>query len=147
MDHSMVTPSFIKQYDTFNDWKTKVLLKAERECRQLRMGGVPYSPPVTVAMQKIILWKHVLSRVKGGKYSVSYIRRLERRTGVKVPRMDQLTEEIVVLHLKTAYNSYREVKTDAQAKRMTFLEDLASAQALAGNTSYSGTLKAWSIVK
>ena len=38
MDPSMVAPSFIKQYDTFNDWRTKVLLQAERECRHLRMG-------------------------------------------------------------------------------------------------------------
>ena len=81
MDPAQVTPALVRRYNSFNEWRTKVLLRAEKKCRQLRMGGVPYSPEVAVAMKVIILWKHVLSRVKGGRYSIHHIQRLEKFTG------------------------------------------------------------------
>jgi hypothetical protein len=69
MGSEPVLPYVIQQYNMFNEWRSKTLLRAEKDCRSLKMGGVPYSPAVAVAMKAIVLWKHVLSRVKGGKYS------------------------------------------------------------------------------
>ena len=137
----VVTDSTARKYDAMDYWRTTTLLKAEKYCRKLNMGGVPYSPQVTVAMKSIILWKHILSRVKGRKFSVRYIQRLERETGTTVPAISVLTEEYAQLQLKSSYSQYFSIKQDASRRRVTFLEDLAAAHAQSNQRSVANNLQ------
>lgn len=137
-----ITPSIVRRYDEFNKWRRTELLKMEKLCRPLKMGGVPYSPDITVAMKTITLWGQRLRRIRGGKVSVRYLHRLESCTGEPSPDWSILTEEVVISRVKEAYKNYYALIRDSKGRRATFLEDLATAKAAAGDLSVAGHLKA-----
>lgn len=141
MDSAQVTSSVVRRYNEFNTWRSDVLLQAEQQCRQLRMGGVPFSPQVTTAMLTIEFWKYALNRRTGGKYSVRYFQRLERDVGVAYHDWVSLSLHDLKDKLSEAYRNYGKVKMDAREHRNSFLEELAMAQAEAGDGNVSAAIK------
>jgi len=141
MDSTQVTPLVVRRYNEFNTWRSEVLLRAEQQCRKLRMGGVPFSPRVTTAMLTIEFWKYALNRRTGGKYSVRYFKRLERDVGVSYHEWGGLSLQDLQAKLSEAYRHYGKVKLDARDHRNSFLEELAMAQAAAGDGNVSAAIK------
>ena len=141
LEPSQANTAVVQQYDVFNTWRSSILRTAEDKCRPLRMGGVPYSPPVTEAMDTIMLWKQVLSRKTNGKFSVRYIQQMEKDSGVSVREWATMSVEAVKVKLREAYSNYGRIKASARDRRNSFLEDLASAQAASGNTKVSSVLR------
>ena len=81
---------------------------AEKNCRKLRMGGVPYSPTSQALRNQIALWDMLLQVSKGLKVSPKRIRRLVKKTGEK--DCWQLSEEELTAKRKEARATYKEFK-------------------------------------
>ena len=72
------TPRLQRKFEYLQRERMKLILQAEKACRKLHMGEVPWSKTLQAAMDTITLWKVVLSRNKGTRVSTRYIRRLKK---------------------------------------------------------------------
>ena len=87
------------------------------------MGNIPFSPELKRAMLKKELWKAVLTKKQGCKYSKSKLKRLEKTLLLK-DTMKLSTKETKE-ELKKAIKEYKKIKKEAKEKRVTFLEGRA----------------------
>ena len=55
---------------------------ADKRCRKLRMGGVPFSLELAAARSKIELWKTVVSWKMGKKPNMKHLQRLEKKNNL-----------------------------------------------------------------
>ena len=102
--------------------------RADKKCRKLCMGGVPFSPEFQIHHSTIELWRAVMTKKRGGRYSSSKLKRLEARTNIH--NSMQTSQREVEEKLKRAYKDYWTFKKDAKKARSTWLEGLANAIAI-----------------
>ena len=106
---------------------------ADKRCRKLRMRcSTPCSPVLTKAGIAIELWKAVITKKTGCKYSTSKLKRLEKKVGVTNSLHHTLQE--AKAKLKIAINQHKELKKNAAKLRKTFLEEKAQAIADEGTS-------------
>jgi hypothetical protein len=96
---------------------------ADKRCRKLCMGEVPFSPELSAARSQIKLWKAVISWKMGTKHNMKYIQRLERKTNIQGSRATTLAE--AKNHRKEAYKRYWDIKRQAKELRQEFLQKKA----------------------
>ncbi len=113
------------EYDAILKQRRQAIEYADRHCRKLTMGHVPYSPEVSIAGAKIELWKGVITKKKHAKYSQGKLRRLEKKIGIR--NSLHATLEEAETNLKAAINEYKRLKKNAKQLRKTFLETKAEA--------------------
>jgi len=116
------------------------VLYAEKKCRKLNTGAVPFSIEAKEAAQLIELWNNVIRKKRGWNISSKYIRRLAKRCKIKINVM-QLTVEDCENERKLARKGYSNVKKEADLKRDQYIDGLAALHASKGNTSKSNILK------
>ena len=120
---SPLTKAQAKEYENLLTLKRKGIEYADKKCRKLRMGAVPYSDSIKQAGVRIELWKAVITKKTGTKYSMTKLRRLEKKAGIKQSMGRTLTQ--AKNELKEAEKKYKEKKKIAEALRETFLEKRA----------------------
>ena len=106
---------------------------AERKCRKLRMGNVPFSPALEVERKKISLWIAVKKKKLGCKSSTRNIIKLGNIVGIENPMQYSLEE--VQQRLQQAKKDYYSKKPHVQTLRNTFLEQRATAMAEVSNSN------------
>jgi hypothetical protein len=89
-----------QQYESNLIMRNKGILLAEKQCWKLRMGMVPFSDELNVARMKIQLWKAVITKKRGCKYSNNKLRCLEQATGLKQTLHLTLEENEHILNTK-----------------------------------------------
>ena len=52
-------------YEDLDEKITRCTQKAEKKCRKLFMGGVPYSPELAMHLNQINLWRLLIRKKKG----------------------------------------------------------------------------------
>ena len=124
---SPMTPQMLRRYNHLQDMRHKGLKAAERQCRKLKMGGIPWSRTLQLAMDTICLWKAVLSRKQGTRVSTRFITRLEKQVNIRNSPHCSLIKASDNLH--EAYKKYYALKKDADQLRETWLRDLAAIKA------------------
>ena len=96
---------------------------ADKHCRKLTMGQVHFSPCIKTAGANIALWKGVIKKKKGCKFSMSRIRSLEKQAGCK--QSMHLSIEEATSKLDDAQTKYNRLKKNSKALRVKFLEQKA----------------------
>ena len=97
--HHPLTPAQIDEYETIDKFITECCLTAEKRCRKVRAGNVPFSPIVDTAAKTIYLWSLILSKMRGAKVSTSLIRRLAKKCEITID-MSLSYEDVRILRNK-----------------------------------------------
>ena len=109
--HQPLTPAQIQEYERIDSFITECCLTAEKRCRKVRVGNIPFSPIVDTAAKTIYLWSLILSKMRGTKVSTSLIRRLAKKCEITVDM--SLTYEDVRLLRNKAIKRYKQLKPNA----------------------------------
>ena len=117
---------------------TNAVRYAEKRCRKLKFGEVPYTPQLSMAGKTINLWNNVIRKKKGCKISSRYINRIAKKLGIQKPMTLSLSDCEKERKLISA--EYRKIKKDAQISRTVFIQELASQQAAKGNETISNAI-------
>ena len=94
---SLSDVEWIRQTESLDSIKRDLMRAAEKKCRRLRTGGLPYSPELEVARRRVWVWKKVIYRKEGGRIQKSYVRRRGRSCGIDRPFHRTLEEAQVKL--------------------------------------------------
>jgi hypothetical protein len=110
--------------------RVKGMQEAERKCRKFRTGEVPWSPSLQEIMDRIAAWKLMRRKREGKRVSSQLLRRKLKSASLESRSSASLTESIEALN--DAYTELKIFKKQAQLKRTSWLEELASARAIDG---------------
>ena len=116
------------------------VLYAEKKCRKLSTGEVPFSIEAKEAGQLIHFWSNVIRKKRGWKISSKYIRRLAKKCRIHINPMKMSIEDCEK-ERKLARMGYANVKKVAGVKRNEYIESLAALHASKGNESKSNAIK------
>ena len=94
---------------------------AEKRCRRLRLGAVPYSPELAAAGLELKLWRLVVRHKQGKNVNSRYIRRTTQQCGLSQVLRKSLDE--AQQHLRNAKITYSKIKRNAYTSRHNFLQD------------------------
>jgi hypothetical protein len=70
-----MTPAQMSEYNRLDTFRIQAALIAQKRCRKLCMGAVPYSPKLSLAGKKIRAWKLLLKKKSGGLVQTKYLQR------------------------------------------------------------------------
>jgi hypothetical protein len=113
---------------------------ADKRCRRIRRGALPFSPRLKEASQRLFLIKQLIRRRLHLRTSSRNIRRLQAKLGdtnLHLKTLDQLR-----LEEKRANRDRKAIANDAEGYRSRFLDELANARAEANNTNGEREAKA-----
>ena len=111
---------------------------AEKKCRKLNAGDVPYSPELSATGKLIHFWNTIIRKKKGCNISSKYIQRSAKK--LKINNAMQLELHDCENERKLAMKKYTALKKNAQQSRTLFLHDLASQHAARGNETISNVI-------
>jgi hypothetical protein len=111
------------EYEDIRRLRMQGIKAADKGCRKLTMGNVPFSDKYKDITDKIELWRAVITKKSYCKYSQSKLRRLEKRTGIR--HSLHCTIEEAKVNEKQALEEYWTFKKTARQTRNTFLEKKA----------------------
>jgi len=66
---STLTQTQLDTLETINMKLTIAKLEAERQCRKIHAGKIPWTPGLTIATYKLLYWQGIKKRITGGKIS------------------------------------------------------------------------------
>lgn len=128
MLHQPFSPSLQRRcYNRLRIIRLNGLLAAERHCRKLRMGKVPWSRTLQHVMDESALCKAVVLQKEGTRVSTRFITRLEKAASIKNSLKNTFIESSKLL--KEACQRYYTLKKDADDLRESWLKDLAAIKA------------------
>jgi hypothetical protein len=136
---SHCTPELIKEFNKLDDIRLQCILRANKSCRQLKMGQVAYSPALVMAWNKIRAWKLVCRKLSGRRVDSRYLRRELRSANINDISLCTLSE--ATDRLVTAWKEYRCLKKNASSLRATWIEGLAAARQADGKGNVAQELK------
>jgi hypothetical protein len=115
------------------------ILFADRHCRKLKCGNVPWSPAIQSCMT-------LIRYLQCCRLKFVYHRNINSRTLLKLFKKTNLEQPILTgaeasEKLKEAFNQFNLLKSNASHMRNCFLEELAERQAIKGNLKLETVLK------
>ena len=129
-----------QEYERLDTLRIQAIRYADRRCRKLCMGKVPWSPELKSRRDKIRLLRALIKRRQRLKVSSRMISRLKKR--VNDPSLHPLSLDDLELKLREAAREYRQfAKSKAETSRKSFLERLADALADEGQTDAAQQLR------
>jgi hypothetical protein len=129
----------IEEYNLFDAIRTKGILFADKKCRKLRMGQVPFSPQLVFLWQKIKAWQLVLRKCRVAKIDSKYMKRVLQATDIA--DISLITEDDASENLNAVRLTYKQVKRDAASIRSSWLEEVATARSSEGNLSIAQEIR------
>ena len=133
-----LTPAQEEEYESILILRHLCMLHADKKCRKLHTGGIPFSPTIQKDRHTLKVWKGVIRKKKGLRYSSTLLRRTERKAGLS-QSMTYTLEEAEEFE-KAALNKYKKDVKNAPSLRQTFLESKANKIALHKGEDASKTL-------
>jgi hypothetical protein len=135
-----LTADQIEEYETIDRIRRNHIRSAERKCRKLRTGNVPFSDTLQHERNTIAAYSLLLKFKKRLKVSSRRLTRSLKKAGI--PTSIKGDSVLVVQdELKAAYKRYFTLKKNSSALRDTHLERLASAMATTGNLQRENIIK------
>ena len=123
------SPADVKEYNNIDLLRTRAMLKAERHCRKMKMGGVPFSPDYNDTRKRIAAWTLLVKRLEGERVNSRYLRRKMHQADIT--DYSNITLEQALAERKEAYLENQTLKSNT-ARRETWLESVAGALAAEG---------------
>jgi hypothetical protein len=102
---------------------TQAMLGAEKKCRKLQMGNIPYSLATATIGNEIRYWAAVVKRILHQHISFTHLKFLKKKAGITEPT-GHFTLEYVNEPAADARKCFRQAKTDAPASRESYLQTL-----------------------
>ena len=96
---------------------------AEKRCRKLPMGEIPYCPALAQAGLRLRLWSLVLKKKKGYNINTRRIRIMGKQCNLE--NVLNVSEDEVKQHITKARSHYSSIKGQASKLRSAFLVDKA----------------------
>jgi hypothetical protein len=131
--------TWIQAFERLDRLRVQGILEADRRCRRIKCGNVPWSPAIQQCMnrigylqacrRKLVFHKQVNSRT---------LQKLFKKTNFTAP---VLTGDDVTLKLRIQYNELNLLKSRASQIRGNFLVELADTKAAAGNQEADTVLR------
>ncbi len=130
----------IQEFETIDKIRRNHIHSAEKKCRKLRTGNVPYSDTLQQERNKIEAYCLLLKFKKGLKVSSRRLTGSLKKAGIPTTvKRDPIL--VVQDELKAAYKRYYSLKKNSNELRETHLERLASAVASKGNLNRENIIK------
>jgi len=122
----------LAQLDTLEtiDMKLTIAkLEAERQCRKIHAGRIPWMPGLTIAIYKLLYWQGIKKWITRGQISGDVLRKRARQ-GAETFTQDHLQLQVVEVQekIKQATQDYKTIKK-ASDRRDTWLGQMILAQA------------------
>jgi hypothetical protein len=126
-------------FEELDQLRVEGILHADRQCRRLCMGNVPWSPELQLSMTRIGYYQRCRL-----KYCLH--RQVNSRTLMIWFKKAKLTQRAtsaaqVIQSLREEFITYNSIKKQAPEKRRLFLETLAEAKANEGDLTQENILK------
>ena len=137
--HTPLLPEEIEQLESFDRISTCAVRYADKHCRKLCMGQVPFSDVRQNAGEHIALWKLVIRKKQGCNVSSKLISNLSKKLEVKRPMNLQLKD--CYKERNNAYKRYKDIKKKAKEHRRTFQDKLHDDYERAGNDEMCKAIK------
>ena len=134
----MNNKSYISMLNKIDNSITNSIIYAEKRCRKLKAGSVPYSPDLSKIGKVINVWNNVIRKKRGCNISSTYIKRIAKKSDILNPM--SLSIEDCVKERNLASKKYKELKRNAKKNRIQFIQDLATQQAERGNETISNAI-------
>jgi Reverse transcriptase (RNA-dependent DNA polymerase) len=120
-----------KKVEELDKIRVEGIIIADKKCRKLKMGNVQWSPEMKKLMLRIdyiqrCRLRYVMKRASNSRTLMKWFRKTDLTT--PITNAAQTIEA-----LKNEFQNYREQKKQADAKRQSFLEQLAETKADEGN--------------
>ncbi len=127
----IINMGITEMMENIDSLRTQGILWADRYCRKLKMGNIPWSPAIQQCMDRI-------------KYYTTCRLKFEFGRNINSRTLSQLFHKTTLLHkalnvddtktgLKLAFNQYNLLKSRAPQLWVSFLKELAEAKAEKGN--------------
>jgi len=85
---------------------------AEKGCRKFRAGRQPWTPALTQAIQRILYWKGIYKRARGGKTSTTVLKRRATKGQLQFSSEHwSLPQKSITQRIVSAYDDYHLIKT------------------------------------
>ena len=134
-----LTREMQQKLDSLLEHRRRGMEHADKYCRKLKTGGVPYSPALAKQRIRIELWEAVCTKKTGRRYSFTKLRRLAKKVQVTNPMSCSLEEAKEIL--KDTYKTYYSMKKDAVKLRISHLDSKAEAIAKETDSDKTTVLK------
>lgn len=128
-----------EEAESLDRLKQEAIAYADKHCRKLKMGGVPYSPDLKVHQCRIAFWKCALKKKrwknarnkKHRKVSSRLLQRYAKKGRIKEPirELMELSTATLSKRLDEAYDDYHTFKPRAASYRKKWYQDLAESRA------------------
>ena len=112
------------------------MMYAEKRCRKIKMGGVPWTPELTQIRLGIEVWSLVISRLKGCSVGARTILRKKKKAGLEDVDTN-VNQEYALAQINDLFKLYKEYLSTKVEKRQHFQHQLATARAKEGNLKVS----------
>ena len=123
--HEQLSPQQCAEYDLLDQDREKCMKYAEKRCRKLHAGNIPWSPTLQLIRDQKLYIKLTIRRKKGHHVGARYLIRLSKKAGFNFVNLsvDDLGKQLQ----KATYN-YKLAKEKASDNRKSFLTSLAEAK-------------------
>ncbi len=126
-------------FERLDRLRVQGILEADRRCRKLKCGNVPWSPQVQLCMHRIGYLQACRKKFMfNSGINSRTLQKLFLKTKFENPI---LTGEEAALLLRAQYNEFNLLKAQATKLRDTFLAELAESKAAAGDGKAESILK------
>ena len=128
------------EFERLDNIRMQGMVYAERRCRKLKMGAIPWTPELSRIRNAIEVWQLVRKRMKGYQISARTIIRKKAKA-----RMSEVETNVplsfVNSQLRIHFKQYKEYLMNAAEKRQGFQDQLAQARAAEGNKSLANEIE------
>ena len=130
-------------YEQLDRMRAQGILAADRKCRKLCMGGVPWSPQLKRHMALVRFWGEYFKKRKGVRVKSRYLQRLAKKADVKehLSDLNGIPLAEIKARAREVFNQYKEFRKKAASARKDWLDQVAAAMAERGNTTKETILK------
>jgi hypothetical protein len=136
---TQLTAAQINEFNELDNIRLQCIQRANKKCRSLKLGQVPFSPQLVQSWQKLKAWQLLLKKLNGGRVNSRFLNRTLKQASIRDTSL--LTKSDVEWNLADCWVTYRRLKKEAPRLRATWLEEVAAARVAEGNTSLAQELK------
>ena len=126
------TDSDTSEWEAIDALRVHGMKEAEKSCRHLYCGAVPWSPELHLASMRIRLWLLLIRKLSGRKVDTKYLRRVAKKAVEAAPVTASTSVQQAEQQLLEAKQHYKSIKATAKHRRVTHLQGLALARAAEG---------------
>jgi len=114
------TQDMVEAYENLDSDKIVCVRIADKACRKLKMGGVPWSVGLQQARDVLGTWQLLMKKVVGRKVSSNLIQRKAKAAGLRRIFVREITYEVAVLEERKAYKEYMKLKAGSKMQEKRF---------------------------